>query len=422
MASLAALKKKYDLPDELHEELERLRIIEDTSALTKQTLKETNVRLNERIKELDCLLSISDIISNKALNYEVSLQKIAEIIPHGWQCPEDCSSCIKIQDLQFNCGDYENATMKLDENILHQSNVIGSVGVGYENPYNKNGFLDEEKKLLKGIARKLGWFYDMHTTHNKLQESETLHRITLSNISDAVIIAKNSGEIVYLCPSINSIFGCNTKDFENVTNLSQLLKVDKTIMQNIEFGQEYKNIEIPVLDTKEKEHFLLVNLKGVKIADGNVLITCRDITERKKREKALEEKTIAMKQILSHIEDEKHDLRKEIEKHLEQNILPSFNNLIAIAGPDIKDKLQQIHENLNNIASPSTKIASLYANLTPREIEICNLIKEGATSKDIAYSLGISHKTVHKHRQIIRKKLNLTNRKINLVAFLRSYA
>ena len=58
--------------------------------------------------------------------------------------------------------------------------------------------------------------------------------------------------------------------------------------------------------------------------------------------------------------------------------------------------------------------------LTPREIDICELIRQGRTSKEIADELGLSDQTVHTHRQSVRRKLQLDNRGINLASYLRS--
>jgi len=62
----------------------------------------------------------------------------------------------------------------------------------------------------------------------------------------------------------------------------------------------------------------------------------------------------------------------------------------------------------------------LRLRLTPREIEVCDLIREGLPSKKIARALSISLKTVEKHRDNIRKKLGIANRRINLTPFLQS--
>ena len=60
------------------------------------------------------------------------------------------------------------------------------------------------------------------------------------------------------------------------------------------------------------------------------------------------------------------------------------------------------------------------SKLSPREMEICAMIKNGASSKDIAEALDIALVTVQKHREVIRKKLGLTNKNINLTTHLRN--
>ena len=60
------------------------------------------------------------------------------------------------------------------------------------------------------------------------------------------------------------------------------------------------------------------------------------------------------------------------------------------------------------------------SKLTPRELDILDMIRTGRSSKQIADALGLSSQTVHKHRQSIRRKLQLDHREINLAAYLRS--
>jgi DNA-binding CsgD family transcriptional regulator len=58
--------------------------------------------------------------------------------------------------------------------------------------------------------------------------------------------------------------------------------------------------------------------------------------------------------------------------------------------------------------------------LSPREVEICHMIKNGYSTKEIATVLAISPQTVSVHRKIIRRKLGLTGSDTNLISFLRT--
>jgi DNA-binding CsgD family transcriptional regulator len=59
-------------------------------------------------------------------------------------------------------------------------------------------------------------------------------------------------------------------------------------------------------------------------------------------------------------------------------------------------------------------------NFTPTEIQIANLLRQGKTSKEIAEFINSSPKAVAFHRENIRKKLGLKNKKINLKSYLLS--
>lgn len=48
--------------------------------------------------------------------------------------------------------------------------------------------------------------------------------------------------------------------------------------------------------------------------------------------------------------------------------------------------------------------------LTPREVEVLDLIERGYTNKEIAAELYLSARTVHAHRRNICKKLGLSGR------------
>jgi DNA-binding NarL/FixJ family response regulator len=78
-----------------------------------------------------------------------------------------------------------------------------------------------------------------------------------------------------------------------------------------------------------------------------------------------------------------------------------------------------VEQNLKGLASGfGLKISQESLRLSPREVEICNMIKSGFKTKEISGSLNISQQTVDRHRNNIRKKLGIVKKEINLVSFL----
>lgn len=83
--------------------------------------------------------------------------------------------------------------------------------------------------------------------------------------------------------------------------------------------------------------------------------------------------------------------------------------------------LDILRTTFEEIASPFTnRILNHYRTLTPTEIDICNMIRNGLRTKEIAELRGVSAATISRHREHIRRKLNIANENVNLTAYLQS--
>ncbi len=151
-----------------------------------------------------------------------------------------------------------------------------------------------------------------------------------------------------------------------------------------------------------------------------------EITERKKaeemlqeRKKALEQKNIALSEVLGQIEIEKKQIKDNVIINAETLLLPIIQKL-KLTGESRK-YVQLLRKNLQELTSSfGTRLTEKGAKLTSREIEICNMIKNGLANKEIASLLNISLRTAEKHRINIRKKLGIVNKDINLASFLKT--
>ena len=86
-----------------------------------------------------------------------------------------------------------------------------------------------------------------------------------------------------------------------------------------------------------------------------------------------------------------------------------------------KNLLDIIESNLNEIVSPFARgLSNSFMKLTPTEIQVANHIRQGKTTKEIADMLNLSVKTIEFHRDNIRTKIGIKNKKINLRTHLLS--
>ncbi|WP_231186832.1 bacterio-opsin activator domain-containing protein [Haladaptatus sp. DYF46] len=121
----------------------------------------------------------------------------------------------------------------------------------------------------------------------ELRESEELHRVTLNNMTDTVLVTDDAGEFTYICPNVHYIFGYSVEEIRDLGSIDALLGDDLFDREALDSHGLLTNVECTATDKAGREHTLLVNVKRVSIQGGTTLYSCRDITKRKERERAL---------------------------------------------------------------------------------------------------------------------------------------
>ena len=134
----------------------------------------------------------------------------------------------------------------------------------------------------------------------------------------------------------------------------------------------------------------------------------------------LEEANTALKVLLKRREADRIELEEKMMFNVKELILPYLEKVKRGRLDDRQEMFVQILEaNLNDIVAPFIRgISSRFLRLTPMEIQVANLIKQGKTTKEIANIQNLSPKTIEFHRENIRKKVGIKNKKINLRTYL----
>ncbi len=140
------------------------------------------------------------------------------------------------------------------------------------------------------------------------------------------------------------------------------------------------------------------------------------------RTSELEEVNTALRVLLKQKNEDKTELEKKVLVNVKELVVP-YAKKLKESGLDAKQKayLSILESNLNDIISPFVyKWSSKYLGLTPTETQVANLVKHGRTTKEIAGIMNLSRKTVEFHRDNIRKKIGIKNKKANLRIYLQS--
>jgi hypothetical protein len=131
-------------------------------------------------------------------------------------------------------------------------------------------------------------------------------------------------------------------------------------------------------------------------------------TTLKEKTLELEQKNLALKEILAQIEIEKKQLIKTVSENVNKLLIPSLQKLSKKANRVEQKYISLVKMNLKEITSGiGTYLPDEQLNLSPREVEVFNMVNGGLNTKEISSLLNLSVRTVETHRFNIRKKLKI---------------
>ncbi|MFH2129618.1 MAG: helix-turn-helix transcriptional regulator, partial [bacterium] len=269
--------------------------------------------LRERIKELNCLYGVAEMLERNEDDIDAAMQGIAHLLPVSWQYPEITTGQLLLKGKSYQASNFDTSPWKQSAEIFEAEECIGTVEVYYleEMPHMDEGpFLKEERMLINAVATRI---------------SSAVERLSAK-----------------------------------------------------------KQLEV------ERE--------------------------------ALENANITLREILFKVKEEQNTIGRDIHANVDKTIIPILQALNSIAYPDQQKYISLIQKSLEDIVSPFvSQLSRQFMELSASEIQICNMIRNGLSTKEIANLRHNSTATVNRHREHIRKKLGLNNQKINLLTFIHTY-
>ena len=131
---------------------------------------------------------------------------------------------------------------------------------------------------------------------------------------------------------------------------------------------------------------------------------------------------MALKVLMEKRESDKYKIETRVLSNVEQLINPYLEKL---ANSELNSRqkvyLDILTTNLNEIVSPfAWTLSTRPHNLTPTEMQVANMVRQGRTTTQIAELMHLSRRTIEAHRRNIRAKFGLTHNKTNLRTYLLS--
>lgn len=286
--------------------------------------------------------------------------------------------------------------------------------------------------------------------NEKLRGSEEKFETIFENANDHIAYVGVDGTVIDVNHKFEDVFGhkresvigkkfyefgvLSPEDWQRCIGLANELMAGRVVASEV--------LEFEAIGKDGRKIYIEVNPRAI-MKDGEikgVLAITRDITARKREEELLRrhredleslvrertsnlgEANTALRLMLRKSEEVKAELEATISANVKGLVLPNLQKLKKSKLNDVqRTYLDSLEVSLNDITSPFLHgISTQYLKLTPTEIQVANLVKQGETTKEIADLLSMSLRTIDTHRYNIRAKLGLKNKKANLRTHLLS--
>lgn len=289
---------------------------------------------------------------------------------------------------------------------------------------------------------------DLQHDHLRIKEELTAslekYRTILEGIEEAYLELDIAGNLTFfnraaqemLGYSPEELLGMNYRRYVSPEDVKRIYQIFNAIYRT---GKSAEVFDYQIIKKDGSRMFREMSASLIEDQAGNPLgfrCLARDVTKRKLAEESLREKdreleikssslaesNAALRVLLKQREEDKRELERNILSNIREIIMPYIEELKK-SGLTTEQiiRINTIESNLKNIISPFLRNLTLNCfNLTPKEFQVANLVKEGRTTKDIAELLNVSAGAIDFHRNSIRKKLGINCKKSNLRSFLMS--
>lgn len=255
--------------------------------------------------------------------------------------------------------------------------------------------------------------------------------ITITSASDGEIVEVNEGFERISGYSRDEIVGKRTTDIGIWRDAARRA----SLIESLQADGRVRDFPIDVVTRAGEVRACVLSAELIEIGHRScILAVTRDVTQQKEQDEKLRDlsetlrreqvdfvrKNVALNEVLQHLEQEKQVYRHEIASNVDNLLRPMLRKLRE-QGRLERRELDILQRGLDEVFGRDIdQYKNNVSKLTPRELDILQMIRSGQSSKQIADALDLSSQTVHKHRQSIRRKLQIDHREINLATYLRS--
>ena len=277
--------------------------------------------------------------------------------------------------------------------------------------------------------------YDYGTLCRMLTFEKCRFESVIDSISDCILIIDTECRV----KSVNRAFRLiSPLPVVNDLFLWEALPLDcKNPEAFFKFHPIGESMELTPFDNNTFFRMQVISLGDINLASEEFLVLLTNITpqvmQRQALEQMVEERTAqlleekqavadmntTLRGVLHTVEVDRQYLVREVSEKIQQVVLPLLSRLEAESREETRRAYVRIvRDQIDPILSDKKNDTPALSGLTVTEMRVCQYLKAGHSSKEIAGLMHITHDTVQAHRRNIRRKLGISGKKSQLGAFL----
>lgn len=338
----------------------------------------------------------------------------------------DCGSLFAVfGDLSDN--DEKYITLNGNDHFLMKVRSLDKV------TYNYSGYIVMLNDVTGVVIRNQMLKSEVSKKTSELRKSKTFFQSIFSSANAGIFIFDSNFKIYTQNSLAESMIGVDAQHLNNEGVDNYLIANDDSgiteIMRSLESSSTWSG-ELK-LNTSDNIIDILATINAMNIDEEKFYsLIFIDISKIKDLERQLinekrmvEEKNITLRNVIQSMVEENDENIKKLCEYAESRIEPMLNEIVKESRSEARKEIKA--DILLNIKSFKDEFrgneqSEEFVSLTHSESIVCNYIKAGYSTKEIAEKLNLSIDTIHTHRKNIRKKFGITDKCINLYSYIKS--
>jgi C4-dicarboxylate-specific signal transduction histidine kinase len=157
-------------------------------------------QLGERVKELNCLFGVSDIVERAEGSLERIMEETVELLRESWDHADVSCARIVLEDMEVRSKGYREPVATQAAQILVRGREAGKVEISYAEPRaerDEGPFTREERRLLNAVAERLGHVVERLTTQEYLRAQEEEFRRRMTHVTRVSTMGELASSIAH---------------------------------------------------------------------------------------------------------------------------------------------------------------------------------------------------------------------------------